>query len=362
MAYPVEQNMHSLIELLSLSRQPQSVSSPAGFRPKLNLGAVSLIALLGAFSTSAAIAADPVPGEGDWAGSKTMPAQLGSGSSAKARLAGSGGATRAISVGEVSSVKMSQEITGVAKPGVPLKTGFPREIAVTQTNADTASQLDWQPTASGGLVARLQVTSSGAHGIRLGLLVARLPESAILRVYAPDSDSAEEVSAATVLSLLSKNLASGDNSDNGRTYWAPLVLGDTLVLEVELPAGVSADDVQLAIPTLSHLVKAPTEKSFDAMTIRAVGDSASCNLDVTCYPEWSGTANAVAKMSFVEHGASYECSGTLMADNVSGSYIPYFLSANHCISDQTTASTLNTIWFYRSSVCEIGRASCRERV
>ncbi len=40
-----------------------------------------------------------------------------------------------------------------------------------------------------------------------------------------------------------------------------------------------------------------------------------------------------------------------LSDSDSSSFIPYFLSANHCISTQTVASTLNTYWFYRAASC-----------
>ena len=39
-----------------------------------------------------------------------------------------------------------------------------------------------------------------------------------------------------------------------------------------------------------------------------------------------------------------------MADTAA-SGTPYFLGANHCVGDQTTASTLSTYWFYRSASC-----------
>jgi hypothetical protein len=39
-----------------------------------------------------------------------------------------------------------------------------------------------------------------------------------------------------------------------------------------------------------------------------------------------------------------------MADTLA-SGTPYFLGANHCVGDQTTASTLSTYWFYRSAAC-----------
>jgi len=61
--------------------------------------------------------------------------------------------------------------------------------------------------------------------------------------------------------------------------------------------------------------------------------------------------NAVARIIFTRDGSSYACSGTLVADTDTASVVPYFLTANHCISTQTSASTMQSYWFYRSSAC-----------
>jgi len=87
-----------------------------------------------------------------------------------------------------------------------------------------------------------------------------------------------------------------------------------------------------------------------------VGDSGSCNIDAACDASWKNRSNAVAKMIYTSGAYSYLCSGTLLNDATS-SRTPYFLTANHCISSQSVASTLNTYWFYRSSSCNSGQLS-----
>ncbi|MBV5333082.1 serine protease, partial [bacterium] len=79
--------------------------------------------------------------------------------------------------------------------------------------------------------------------------------------------------------------------------------------------------------------------------------SSTCNLDVTCQAAWSNESKAVARMIFSSAGGSYLCSGTLLSDKDLSSSIPYFLTANHCISTQTEASSLETYWFYHASAC-----------
>jgi hypothetical protein len=62
-------------------------------------------------------------------------------------------------------------------------------------------------------------------------------------------------------------------------------------------------------------------------------------------------------MIFTSGQGSYLCTGTLLADQDSSTSVPYFLTANHCISAQTEASSLQTYWFYRASSCNSGSLS-----
>jgi len=131
------------------------------------------------------------------------------------------------------------------KNGTPLKVGFARQLA-------------WERLEDGGQVAALSITSPGAAGLRMGLVVESLPEAAMLRFYAPDA-APLDVPAADVLKVIALNKQSGVNGQAARTYWSPMVDGDTIALEIEIPAHVSALAVRLAMPTVSHLESgAPT--------------------------------------------------------------------------------------------------------
>src|SRR5690606_24690342 len=94
--------------------------------------------------------------------------------------------------------------------------------------------------------------------------------------------------------------------------------------------------------------------------IEKIGESESCNVDTACRvgelgADFVSAKNAVAHMQFVIAGeGTYICTGTLLADTVSASQIPYFYSANHCIDNQTVASTLNTFWKYEATGCRSG--------
>lgn len=238
------------------------------------------------------------------------------------------------------------------KAGEPRRTGYGRDVPHTDTPAKTAAQLAWRPLAGGGLAGQITFTSPKALGVRLGLLALRLPADATLRFYALASPATLEVPARDVLAVLERNRAAGDGSAAGRLYWSPQVDGDSITMEVELPPGVPATAVELAVPRLSHLFRDPLAKPGPGRPL-ALGESAACEADVSCHA-WSAESNAVARMSFVgSDGGSYWCSGTLLNDRAS-SGTPYFLTAHHCISRQAVASTLETNWFFRSSACNSG--------
>ncbi|XAH24431.1 trypsin-like peptidase domain-containing protein [Xylophilus sp. GW821-FHT01B05] len=234
-------------------------------------------------------------------------------------------------------------------PGTPRRIGVGRVLSETADSAGTRSRLRWSPAAGGGQIAALSFTSPGAVELRLGLLVRQLPTDAVLRIYAQKADTAYEVSGREVLATIQRNLDAGDSGDAARTWWAPAVTGEEATVEILLPAGAKPSAVELSVPRLSHLYASAADSEVN---LAKIGQSASCEIDVTCTSGNDDQSNATARLSFVDSsdGGSYLCTGTLVADSAA-SGIPYLLTANHCISNQSTASTLTTNWFYRAASC-----------
>jgi len=278
---------------------------------------------------------------------------LSQGSDVSPIQARSGSAINAwsVSLGTLSQARLA-EVSQSSSIGVPRRIGLARDVVLTASVDSTATVLDWQSTASGGKRAAISFSSEDAKGLRLGMLVKSLPADATLRVYAQDASTAYVVSGQAVLDAVQRNLDSGDSSDNARTYWTPLVDGQEATLEIELPAQIATSAVQIAVPRLSHLVVSPLDSS--TVPARAIGSSGSCEVDVNCNSSYSSKeSNAVARMVFASGGTLYQCSGTLLNDTSSDGK-PYFLSANHCISTQAEATSLQTYWFYRSASCNSG--------
>lgn len=224
--------------------------------------------------------------------------------------------------------------------------GVARGVAQTATVDLTATKWVWTTLPSGGKVAALSFTSDGAAALRLGVVVDQLPANALLRFHAPASGQLFSVTGTAVQDALELNARTEGRTVAARTYWSPALEGSEAVIEIELPAGTPTASVAVSVPRLSHLQVTPQS---DLSVLKAT--AASCELDVNCSTGYATESNAIARVTFVAtDGGTYVCTGTLLNDRA-GTKTPYFLTANHCVSTQSEASSLNAYWFYRSASC-----------
>lgn len=237
----------------------------------------------------------------------------------------------------------------LAEAGSPLRIGISRSIDETFNDKRTMALLNWTPSSRGGQVAAVNFRSTGAGGLRLGLLVRNLPMASVVRFYVPGSLTVFESAGQEILASIQRNVDAGDTTDAAHTYWSPDLGGDEATMEIEVPKGIDPLVTEVSVPYLSHIYL-PLGELSKSERDRGLGDAGPCQSDVTCDPSYDRESRSIALMSFVENGNTYKCNGTLMNDRTS-SGTPYFLSANHCVSSQTVASTLLTMWFYRSSAC-----------
>jgi hypothetical protein len=249
-----------------------------------------------------------------------------------------------VALGLLVSVKAA-----AAQRSGALKIGQGRAVDATADAGDLARKLRWSTLADGSQVAALAFSSDDARAIRLGVLARQLPAGAILRFYGADGADVVEMSAAQIDALRQTNEAGGLTGDAARMVWGPDTAGAVSTLEVQLPAGAAASQLQLAVPQLSHLMRTVDEATTPRNTAD-IGTSSSCNLDVMCDAGLSAESRAVAKLIFIDAGDAWLCSGTLMND-IHDSRTPYFLTAAHCISNQAAASSAVTYWFFRAASC-----------
>ena len=254
----------------------------------------------------------------------------------------------------------SQQKKAALTPGNGMRQqiGLSRDVPATATSSGLRAQLQWSATERGTQRAAISFEAQGALGVRLGLLVRSLPAGSTLRFYAQAGEAVFEVSGEDVLGAIARNLQAGDTGDAARTYWSPDFGGAETTLEVELPANADLTLLDIAVPTLSHFYVEPDRAAQSSLT--KVGEAATCNIDVSCRPEYSSESRSVARMIFVDNGSAFVCTGTLLNDARS-STTPYFLTANHCISTQTAASSVTTDWFYRSAACNTSEVNAGAR-
>ena len=115
--------------------------------------------------------------------------------------------------------------------------------------------------------------------------------------------------------------------------WSPVTGGDSMLVEVELAAGLDPRRLALRIPQLSHLDIHPAAN--EAAIASKIGESDSCERDIVCRSNPTGgfqnAEKAVARMVFTKGGSSYLCTGTLL-NNANSPRRHLFWSANHCIA------------------------------
>ena len=240
----------------------------------------------------------------------------------------------------------------------PAQVGIGRAASSEGVSAKLPA-LKWVAMHDGSSVARIEVGSPVALGIRLGLQVSALDPRAELR-FAGSDEPSRIVSVMTGAEIHKLAGARG-------IFWTPGTDGERQIVELYLPTRASRGSVKLQAPELSHLL---ANSRNDFKIIEKIGESGSCNVDTACRvaelgPNFVSAKNAVAHMLFTySTGASYICTGTLLADTVTATQIPYFYSANHCFAGgsdgvpvqnfQTVANSLNTYWKYEATSCGSG--------
>jgi len=224
------------------------------------------------------------------------------------------------------------------------------QVGISRTLTTVPAFKNWQwRSVAGGQVAHVEVSSPQAHRLRLQLKAANaLAQGVELRFYVPSTQQVYGVFKAADFREL---------ADKTWQLWSPSVPGETIGLEMFLPAGVAPETVTLQLPRVSHIAY-----DFDATGSALAGAQAkapSCNVSIACAPQrWQETAKAVAQYLYIaDNGASFMCTGTLLADQDTSSQIPYMLSAAHCLQDQAAADTAEFYWFYRPSTCQSQEAT-----
>jgi V8-like Glu-specific endopeptidase len=205
-----------------------------------------------------------------------------------------------------------------------------------------------EPTADGGLVWAIAVRSDDAGMIRLHLERMSLPAGAALYVYSRGGQA------------FGPYIGEGPGGDGD--FWTTAVFGTEAVVQVRIPAGADDADLHgLAFRiTEAGLVTAnfaagfgprPTAATRPPTQEASFCGNAACLVDATCYSSPADPEKlAAAKMEWVQGAYIYTCTGGLINDS-NPSQNNFFLTANHCLSKNNTASKVTFYWRFATSTC-----------
>ena len=191
----------------------------------------------------------------------------------------------------------------------------------------------WLPASDGGQVATVALDSPGAEGVRIAIDGAQIPADAQFMVYATDNP-AERRGPYTRADLA--------RSSSPR-FWTESVWDHRVTLELSLPPGRSAGGVSFRVQRIVH-----TYAKLSSLPKSAAG---ACENDVTCQPDWANEAAAVAGLGNVGQDGFLFCTGCLLADGDPTDAQTFFMTANHCVGNQSQADTLEFYWFYQTATC-----------
>jgi lysyl endopeptidase len=233
-----------------------------------------------------------------------------------------------------TSKATSATSSGSGERAKPLQIGYPRGIPALLRNVPLAL-LPWQTLADGSRVIRAEIRAVDAAALRVGYRVEGPTLGLQLRFAGNGRD---EVYSSTAL-------------PDAELTWSPVLEGETATIELRLLPNFSTDQFRVTLERLSHLTSSPAD--WARKDVRQIGKSGACNFDIACVTNASAAllsaAKSTAKMVItVPDGRSSYCTGTLI-NSESGA--DYFFSASHCISDQATASSLSTYWFFDAVAC-----------
>src|SRR3989441_551948 len=197
-------------------------------------------------------------------------------------------------------------------------------------------------TPDGGFVWAAAIVSEGAAAIRVQIKGLNLPDDADLFFFNEAGQAFGPYSGK------------GPNGDG--EFWSNTVVGSGGVVLVRHYGPDGAADLKktsFVIADAGHIGQAFVDslgggirpESFCSFNVPCI-ENASCHPGTPAEPAKS----AVALMQWISGQFIYTCTGSLLPDTVSSSQIPYFLSANHCISQQGNANNLET-YFQFSIAC-----------
>ena len=215
--------------------------------------------------------------------------------------------------------------------------GFHRAMPAA-FEGDLSPQLDWLRQPDGSLAGALSVASPGAESVRIGIR-AELGAGGEIRFFGERPD--ERFAALTWRDF---HLEGGEI----QVLWSPTVEGDAIGIEISLPPGKARSAFSLRVDAVAH-----TFRSMASPRGAPKLDCPDLHIDVQCRAGslQGRPQDAVARIRLEADGNSHTCSGTLLNDKAPDTFVPYLLTAQHCVPTGSVARSVEAWWFYQRARC-----------
>ncbi len=244
------------------------------------------------------------------------------------------------SLAPVRIVLSAADLAAFAGPEEPrLRVGVVKAAGVRVRLGGGPPALGAVDQRSDGWVWTGAVESEDAVALRLRFSEVSLPKGVELHVY---NDHGQAFGPYT-----------GRGPGGAGDFWSHTVIGSRVIVQLAYrgadPAGAAAAS-EFRIAEVGHL----TERF--ALGLLGGGGGAGdafCSFNEPCVQNAECSAipgaiqyaqEAVAQILFQSGGFLFICSGGLLTDTDAGSQIPYFLTANHCISKNNEAASMEAFF------------------
>ena len=237
-------------------------------------------------------------------------------------------AERRVQVGLVKEIGMAVDFADLA--GRKLSAvGEPRFFGAVKAAGD-------------GFVWTGHVLSNDATGIRLSFTEVNLPKGVELYLY---NDAGQAFGPYT-----------GQGPRGNGEFWSPTIFGAKLIAQLHFDRPMDAavlGATHFVVEEAGHLTDrfllpgTLSKPDFSAGLKAFCSFNASCVENANCGSTSSAvndSRDGVAHILYRSGGGFFICSGGLLADTDSSSQIPYFLTANHCLSKGREASSMQAFW------------------
>lgn len=236
-------------------------------------------------------------------------------------------------------------LVGVGKP-VGVVMDFARARSLGLDSAELA--LGSARGLGSGFVWTAAFRSPGATALRLHLSGLDLPDGAELYVYNLGGQAFGPYTARGPL-------------DDGVLY-TNTVFGDQLLLQLFAPDGdavraFTVEEIGVMGSRFTAARRGSDPRFLDLNVLLSdagnlCSDNAVCVENAACADipgSIQPAKDAIATILFASGGGYYICTGGLIADTDTTSLIPYFLTANHCISTSSEAASVETYFDYEDT-------------